>query len=478
MHSTFGTASTSSQTSAAGAADMSILEEQIDRLKTRLRLAVIFGGNKTAPGSVLYQSHNTRSWKSYEVVAQDIADSLRRLGFRHVDLMPDDIRLGDRLRRQGTHMAWLNSGGMQGYNPTAHAPAMLEMMGMPYIGHDPFAASMLDNKHAFKRAAVCAGIPTPAFITWHGERGPFRPQLNSRFKRAFGTYPGPFVVKPVSGRASLNVHVVPDVASLADTIDEVYRLSENAVLIEQFLPGREVCIAVAGPIIAPGGRLFHSASPLSFAALERVLGSDEKIFTSMDTKAITEQRLKVIDPDRDAKLLQDMRRLAHETYLEFNLSSIIRLDLRADEAGNLYVLEANPKPDLKKPADGVTSLICAGLPEVGMEYDDLILCLFADRLHFLATHRRGVVRHLFDVMEQPNLFDLMANPRPSSLKAASEELPSLPAARESVADICNAAADLNVQALNTALAAAKLSENPSAHQQTDADDENSGVCAA
>jgi hypothetical protein len=73
---------------------------------------------------------------------------------------------------------------------------------------------------------------------------------------------------------------------------------------------------------------------------------------------------------------------------------------------------------------------------------------------------------------------LMANPRASSLRTASEELPSLPAARESVADICNAAADLNVQALNTALAAAKLSEDPSAQPQTDAGDEASDVCAA
>jgi hypothetical protein len=61
-------------------------------------------------------------------------------------------------------------------------------------------------------------------------------------------------------------------------------------------------------------------------------------------------------------LLGDLRRLAHETYLELNLGSLIRLDVRADASGKLHVLEANPKPDLKKPAAGVTSLIAAGLP--------------------------------------------------------------------------------------------------------------------
>ena len=118
-------------------------------------------------------------------------------------------------------------------------------------------------------------------------------------------------------------------------------------------------------------------------------------------------------------LLGDLRRLAHETYLELNLGSLIRLDVRADADGKLHVLEANPKPDLKKPAAGVTSLIAAGLPELGMQYDDLILSLLADRLDFLFAHRRGMVRHLFDLLETPNLFDLMGS-------AASAQVPPQP----------------------------------------------------
>ena len=60
------------------------LERQIDQLRDKLRIGVIFGGDKSAADSVIYRSHNTRSWKSYEVVAQDIATSLRHSGFRHV----------------------------------------------------------------------------------------------------------------------------------------------------------------------------------------------------------------------------------------------------------------------------------------------------------------------------------------------------------------------------------------------------------
>ena len=71
----------------------------LEELKPQLRIAVIFGGNKRDAGSVLYEAQNSRSWKSYEGVAEDIAASLRRVGFANVQLMPDDMALGDRLRR-------------------------------------------------------------------------------------------------------------------------------------------------------------------------------------------------------------------------------------------------------------------------------------------------------------------------------------------------------------------------------------------
>ncbi len=350
-------------------------------------------------------------------------------------------------------MAWLNTGGMQGYNPTAHAPAMLEMMGVPYIGHDPLAATTLDNKHTFKRIAAAAGIPTPPFTIWQMERGPFRPDLNSRFKRAFGDYHGPFVVKPVSGRASLHVHVVPDIAGLTNVIAEVYRATENAVLIEQFLPGREVCIAVSGPVTARGGRLIRGSRPFTFANIERVLTVDERIFTSMDKCPITQDRLKLLDSDRDADLLAQMRRLAHETYLEFNLSSLIRLDLRADENGKLFILEANPKPDLKKPEQNVTSLIGAGLAEVGMDYDDLILSLLADRLDFLSTHRPSVLQHIFELMNVPNLFDLMDSPASEGARTGADQAAVALQASRSAALIAELATDVNVMALKDTLRA-------------------------
>ena len=376
------------------------LEAQIAELKRVLRVAVIFGGNKTVPGAVINQFPNARSWKSYEQVAGDLAAALRRLGFEVVDIVSDDMRLGERLRAAGVNLAWLNTGGVQGLGSMCHAPAMLEMMGIPYVGHNPLAVGSLDFKHLFKRDLMLLGLPTAPFFVWHPAFGNLQPRLDPRFREVFGDYRGPFVVKPVSGRASQNVMVVDEAADLHDVASGIFQITENHVLIETFLAGREYCVAVCGPTVARGGRLERLAQPFVFSAIERVLDVDERIFTSMDQRPITTDRVRLLHPSGDRALFEQLSSLATRVYRELGIETLVRLDIRADTAGRLHVLEANPKPDLKAPEGDKTSLVCAGLPAEGMSYDDLVLGLLADRLDVLFSQRRGSVHHLSQLLAQ------------------------------------------------------------------------------
>ncbi len=377
------------------------LESQIAQLMERMRIAVIYGGDKAADGAVINQTHNPRSWKSYQSVAEDIAGALQRLGFRHVCLMPEDMRLGGRLIEAGIHMAWLNTGGVQGYNPMAHAAAMLEMCGIPYVGHDPLAAGMLDNKHVFKRELQALGILNAPFVLCHFGRGPFKPEADLRFKQVFEGYDGPFVIKPVSGRASLHVHLVERTGDLSEAVAAVQQATENHVLVEKFLPGREFCIAACGPVTAQDGALRRHEQPFVFSAVERVLAPSERIFTSMDVRPITTDRVRRLDPVSDARHLSILQILARKVFRELNLEALIRLDVRIDSDGVMEVLEANPKPDLKAPASDRLSLVCAGLPAHGMSYDDLILSLIADRIDRLISQRRQAVSHLTALLDKP-----------------------------------------------------------------------------
>lgn len=368
------------------------LELVLDRLRPRLRIAVVFAGDSTSADAVINRTFNTRPWKSYEAVANDIAQALRGLGFLHVELVAEDMRLGETLRRSGAHLAWLNTAGVQGINPSCHAPAVLEMLGIPYVGHNPLAVTMLDNKHWFKRELAAVGFATPAFTVWSPMLGPFTPEADARFRATFDSDPGPFVVKPAVGRASLHVHLVPDRRGLPASVAEVGMLTNGEVLIEAYMPGREFVVAAAGPTIARDGRIFRLDEPFVFGAQERVLQPGECIFTSMDQRPITRERVHALDDAEDAAIKAELCALARAVHKGFHLSSLIRLDIRADAQGRLQILEANPKPDLKRPSAAMTSLVGEGLSEFAMSYDDLILALLADRIDQMIRRQAGVYR--------------------------------------------------------------------------------------
>lgn len=378
--------------------EFSHLPAILDVLRKKLRLAVIYAGDKSKPGAVKFPAHNVRDWKSYEDVALDIQATLREEGFEHVFLMPDDRTLFENLEKHEIEFAWLNTGGVQGYNPTAHAPAMLEMMGVPYIGHDPLNVSLLDNKDLFRQELVALGFKSIPFFVWNKFKYLDQPYWLEEIPPVFGDYRGPFVVKPVTGRASKNVMIADTLVELPRLVDEVYENTRNKVLIEKYLPGREYCVAIYGAVKVAGQQMSLHDAPFCFSYVERLLESGERIFTSMDQKALTASRFRLIDSATDAKVLRELEEMAIKVFTYFNLSTLIRLDVRADADGELFVLEANPKPDLRKPDGRIINIASMGLPNIGMTYNDLIVSILANRLHELFGLQRGYIRHIVNLL--------------------------------------------------------------------------------
>lgn len=356
------------------------LQDSTEALLKKGRLAVVYAGDSRDENTVIQSGNNVRPWKSYKAVAIDIATALGRLGARHVEVIAEDMNLSARLRDSAIDYAWLNTGGVQGMGSAGHAAATMEMLGVPYVGHDPLTAATLDDKNYFKRHMMALGIPTAPFCTWHPDDGPFVPEWSASFKRAFANWTGTYVVKPINGRASLHVTQVDRLSDLVGAVLETYENCSNRVLIEAYLPGREYCAAVCGPSIRRDGELLQTGEAFVFGCVERVLDPGEKIFTSMDIRPITPGRIRLLDRAADAATLSRLETLARRVHREMPLETLVRLDVRADESGQLYVLEANPKPDLKAPQDGVTSIIAEGLAPTGLSYDDLIFSLLSDSL--------------------------------------------------------------------------------------------------
>ncbi|MEM8862999.1 MAG: hypothetical protein AAGD96_32205, partial [Chloroflexota bacterium] len=194
---------------------------------------------------------------------------------------------------------------------------------------------------------------------------------------------------------------VEDRLGLTDAISDVHAHTLQNVIVEKYLPGREDAISVCGNVRHQNGEFMKQATPYAFSAIERVLEADEQIFTSMDKKKITNDRVRLVT---DEHLSKQLKIIAQDVFRAFSLRTLIRLDLRADAEGNLSILEANPKPDLKRPGNGVTSLTAYGLEAEKLTYHDLILSLIADRIDYLLSQRGEVLPHLVELIKPQEAF--------------------------------------------------------------------------
>ncbi|NET59273.1 MAG: hypothetical protein F6K47_24975 [Symploca sp. SIO2E6] len=162
--------------------------------------------------------------------------------------------------------------------------------------------------------------------------------------------------------------------------------------------GRVYFITAQSAVNYVKGTFHKSPKPFAFSAIEQVLDTNELIFTSMDKKGITAARAHLIS-NEEFELKQSLIKLAQKIYCDFYLNALVRVDIRADANNNLYVLEANPKPDLKRPTENVTSLVALGLADQGMSYEDLILTLLGDRLDYLLRQHFGIISHIVELLD-------------------------------------------------------------------------------
>jgi D-alanine-D-alanine ligase len=370
-----------------------VLAHALERLRPRLRLAVIYGGNGDTPGAVMRRTYNPRPWKSYEGVARDITGALKALGFPGVEVFPEDKHLAGRLAVFEPDLVWLNTAGVQGDAPMAHAPALLEMLGIPYVGPNPLNAAALDAKHVFKTQLQGLGLPTPPFATWAEGDG------TGVFAAILPGHTGPFIVKPVHGRASLLVEIAETRADLPRVAATVAAHGGAIVLIEPFLGGAEYCVSVMGPVVCRGATVEVKQTPFAFSAIERRLSPGERIAPSIDRKPITRASYRLLSAPDDAATCADLVGIAAAIFARMRLDSIVRIDLRRDAAGRMMVLEANPKPDLKRPDATATSLVSAGLVEHAMSYEDLILSILANRLADYLFRIPKAAPHLMEMVQ-------------------------------------------------------------------------------
>jgi D-alanine-D-alanine ligase len=239
----------------------------------------------------------------------------------------------------------------------AHVTGYLELLRAPYAGCNPRGLLLARDKALSKLLFRVHRIPTPGFVVFPRER---RIRVPRRLDY-------PRIVKSVDEEASLGIaqaSIVYDEEKLRERVAFVHRRVATDAIAEQYVAGRELTIGVLG-----NDRL--STFPVWEMFFENLPEGAEPIATARVKWDLAYQRrvgietgpAKDLPPERAAEIA----RIAKRTYRALGLSGYARIDLRLTEDGRLFVIEANPNPDLTRDEDFARSAAAAGI-----EYPELL----------------------------------------------------------------------------------------------------------
>lgn len=244
--------------------------------------------------------------------------------------------------------------GFRGRNREAHIPAVLELLGIPYSGSDPLGLAATLDKSFAKRIALSLGIPTPEF--WVLESLADIGQVPERF---------PLFVKPLWQGSSIGIRESSRVSNRLELEREAQRIfddyGEEPLLVEEYVPGREITVGILGN------------RPAEILGLMEIAFQDAKktdFCYSLEVKRNWRELVDYTCPARlGAKVEEGIRSAALRLFEGLRLRDICRFDFRVSPEGQFYFLEANPLPGLN-PESGDIVLMAQ---RKGWSYRELIL---------------------------------------------------------------------------------------------------------
>lgn len=237
--------------------------------------------------------------------------------------------------------------GGSGENGTLQS--LLELTGIPYTGSGPMASALAMDKDMSKRVFVHAGIPTPDWVL-----APFDG------KEAAERFGFPFIVKPNKQGSTVGLSIVRSLDDYHAALDEAFR-HDDEVLVEKFIPGRELTVPILGADPLPVGEII----------VER------EIF-DYETKYQSGMALEIFPADLTGEQTVRAQFLALRAHKALKLSGFSRIDFRMDDEGMMWTLEANTLPGMTG-----ASLFPKGAAAAGMGFPEVCerICKIAIEEH-------------------------------------------------------------------------------------------------
>ena len=203
------------------------------------------------------------------------------------------------------HGGWGENGGVQ---------AELNRRKIPYTGPGAMSSRIAMDKIKTKMVLELKGVPTaPWSLASKGT--PSSP------------LPLPVVVKPPSDGSSVGISKVSSPEEWEGALEAALAAQggKGEVLVEEFIPGREMTVGVINGEALPA---------IEIVAKNGWYGFDEKYISN-------ETRYPFLE---DGPLLKKLQKMAVEAYNAIGCRSVTRIDFRVSPVGRIYVLELNTSP--------------------------------------------------------------------------------------------------------------------------------------
>jgi len=344
-----------------------------------LKITVLMGGTSAerdvslASGVRVAEALRSRG---HEVLSVDTAhgilsapDEQALLSGKIVKTIPPDVQALVRLNAQlpstlrslpRTDVVFLALHGGQGEDGTLQA--LLDLTSVPYTGSGHLASALAMDKDLSKHLFRAAGVPTAdwrmAPVSGIGNRESGIGDFASEVERELGL---PVIVKPSKQGSTVGLSIVREIGKLWESIEEAAKFDDE-VMVEQFIPGRELTVGILGNEALPVGEIIPVHEIYDYEC-KYTAGMAREIFPADLTV-------------EETRTIQD---LARRAFRALKLRGYARIDFRMTPDGVFYCLEANTLPGMT-----ALSLIPQAAAAGGISFPEL-----CERIVQLALETQG-----------------------------------------------------------------------------------------
>jgi D-alanine-D-alanine ligase len=224
-----------------------------------------------------------------------------------------------------------------GTGEDGHVQAVLDLAGLAYTGSNHTASAAAMDKDLSKRLFRAAGVPTADWLMAPARARDVAEQLG-----------WPVVVKANKQGSSVGLSIVRRAEDLESAIELAGRYDDE-VMIERFVPGRELTVGILAGRPLPVGEIITPSEIFDYQAKYQQGGAREIFPAEL--------------PAASAAALQQLAVRAHQA---LKLGAYSRIDFRLDPQGGFWCLEANSLPGMT-----ATSLLPQAARVAGIGFPEL-----------------------------------------------------------------------------------------------------------